>query len=440
MVIDSITKNLSKSRAINARLKKLAVSGPQNARTICDHILAEQTERNIKPNTIEGKTKVLIWLSEYLGNKPFERMTKQDILAYLNHLRKSPIEDPSQRWIGSYNGRVMIISKFFRWLYNKNEPDHRKRAAPECILGIKQLPRQEKSPYKPSDLWDAKEHEIFLKYCPSARDRCYHAMANDLSARPHELLNLRIKDIVFKAAEEMQYAEVLIRGGKTKPRTLPLIDCIPYVKEWMMQHPTGSNHESWLFISEAHNSFGQKLKRDSLLAKYQYQYKDHYFPKLLNDPTVPNADKAIIRNMLTKPWNLYVFRHSALTEKSQILTEHTLRDHAGWTMTSKMPAVYVHYFGNESAKKLLEAKGIIKPGQNSVNVLKTKPCPNCREPNKPDAKFCLKCKMVLSYDAYEVKDKTITDLQEKVQLLIESQKEFQELLKYRDVLEKIGRD
>jgi hypothetical protein len=46
--------------------------------------------------------------------------------------------------------------------------------------------------------------------------------------------------------------------------------------------------------------------------------------------------------MLTKPWNLYVFRHSALTEKSQILTESTLRDHAGWTMTSKMPTVYVH--------------------------------------------------------------------------------------------------
>ena len=31
-------------------------------------------------------------------------MTKQDILDYLNSLRKSTLEDSSQRWIGSYNG------------------------------------------------------------------------------------------------------------------------------------------------------------------------------------------------------------------------------------------------------------------------------------------------------------------------------------------------
>jgi hypothetical protein len=75
---------------------------------------------------------------------------------------------------------------------------------------------------------------------------------------------------------------------------------------------------------------------------------------------VAEADKAVIRNMLTKPWNLYVFRHSALIEKSQMLTESTLRDHAVWTMTIKMPTVYLHYFGTESAKKLLEAKGIMQ--------------------------------------------------------------------------------
>ncbi|MDQ3967156.1 MAG: hypothetical protein M3275_02025 [Thermoproteota archaeon] len=227
-------------------------------------------------------------------------------------------------------------------------------------------------------------------------------MANDMSARPHEILNLRIKDIIFKATDEgIQYAEVLIRGGKTKPRTLPIIDSLPYLKEWLNQHPTSGNIDSWLFVSLADSNVGKKLNRDSLLAKYQYRYKAIYFPRLLQDQTVPEPDKAIIRNMLTKPWNLYVFRHSALTEKSQILTESTLRDHAGWTMTSKMPTVYLHYFGTESAKKLLEAKGVIQHNSISVNVLKSKPCPNCSEPNKPDAQFCIRCKMVLSYDRYK---------------------------------------
>lgn len=27
-------------------------------------------------------------------------------------------EDPTHKWIGSYNGRQMILNKFFRWLYS----------------------------------------------------------------------------------------------------------------------------------------------------------------------------------------------------------------------------------------------------------------------------------------------------------------------------------
>jgi len=121
-------------------------------------------------------------------------MSKQDILDYLNSLRKTTREDISQRWIGSYNGRQIVLSKFFRWLYNPEEPDPRNRSVPLCMKGIKQLPRKEKTPYKPSDLWQSREHNIFLKYCPSIRDCCYHAMAIDMSARPHEILNLKIKE------------------------------------------------------------------------------------------------------------------------------------------------------------------------------------------------------------------------------------------------------
>jgi integrase len=399
-VIDSITIGMSR-KAFNSRLKALARISFKNASTICDYILAEQTEQNIKPSTAESKVKLLIWLSRYLNHRPFEEMTKQDILSYLNSIRKPASVDPQQRWIGSYNGRLRYLLKFFRWLYNKDEPDYRKRGTPQCIQGLRILPRMEKTTYKPTDLWDSREHAIFLKYCPVARDRCYHAMANDTSARPHELLNLKIKDIVFKTTDQgVQYAEILIRGGKTKPRTLPIIDSMPYLKEWIIEHPSGTNKESWLFVSLDHRYFGQKLKRDSMLAKYQYQYKALHFPRLLEDETVPEEDKAIIRNMLTKPWNLYVYRHTALTEKSQILSESTLRDHAGWTMTSKMPGVYLHYFGTESAKKLLEAKGIIKQGGKESSALFSKPCPNCSEPNKPEAKFCGRCRMVLSYDAY----------------------------------------
>ena len=70
--------------------------------------------------------------------------------------------------------------------------------------------------------------------------------------------------------------------------------------------------------------------------------------------------------MLLKSWNLYVFRHGSLTEKSLIVSEAVLRDHAGWTMSSNMPQVYLHYFGAESSKSLLEVKGILNKKDDKV--------------------------------------------------------------------------
>ena len=268
------------------------------------------------------------------------------------------------------------------------------------------MPRREKSPYSPSDLWEPREHVIFLKYCPSIRDRCYHSLANDTSARPHEIVNLRMKDIIFKRTDDRKlYADVLIKGGNTKPRIVPLIDSIPYVKELINYHTNGLNSDSWLFVSNSNTAFGSKLTYDGLSYQYKYFYKSKFFPALLKDDAVRERDKPLIRNLLTKPWNLYIFRHSALTEKSQILKEHVLRNHAGWSMSSKMPQVYIHYFGNESTKSLLQAKGIVRPEdkENDLTSIKYRECSNCLEPNKQGNNFCIKCKMVLSYESYNDK-------------------------------------
>jgi hypothetical protein len=60
----------------------------ENANVICDYIPAEQIEMNIKESTKEGKIKVLLWLSKYLANKTFPQLIKQDILEYLNSLKR----------------------------------------------------------------------------------------------------------------------------------------------------------------------------------------------------------------------------------------------------------------------------------------------------------------------------------------------------------------
>jgi hypothetical protein len=63
-------------------------------------------------------------------------------------------------------------------------------------------------------------------------------------------------------------------------------------------------------------------------------YKKNVFPSLLELPSVPPEDKQKIKELLQKPWNPYVRRHSALTEKSKYLKEHVLRQHSGWSPRS----------------------------------------------------------------------------------------------------------
>jgi UTP-glucose-1-phosphate uridylyltransferase len=134
-----------------------------------------------------------------------------------------------------------------------------------------------------------------------------------------------------------------------------------------------------------------------------------------------------------------------LTEKAQILKEPILKMHAGWSARSQMNLKYEHWFGNESSQSLLEAYGILPQDNHSKDILKPKQCPNCNEPNKPDSKFCAKCRMVLTYDAYnetlesqKEKDSEVQNLKDQMRFLQESHN--LECLKYPQKLAQIARE
>jgi integrase/recombinase XerD len=302
------------------------------------------------------------------------------------------------------------------------EMESSKRPIPDVVKNISSFKRKEQSIYKPTDLWTEQDDALFLKYCPNKRDRCYHMVAHDSSCRPSEILGLKINSMVFKTTGEHQYAEILV-NGKTGSRHIPLFSALPYIKDWLDSHPQRGNPNAYLIPSmdRKHRRFGNKMKSVSLNLIYR-KYKLEFFPALLEDPKVVPEDKQKIRDLLQKPWNPYIRRHSALTQKSTILKEHVLRQHAGWSGRSQMPQKYLHYFGNESSESLLEAYGIIpKDQQQSVDVLRPKQCPNCNEPNKPDSKFCAKCRMVLTYDAY---NETLENQKEKEDKLTGMEERF----------------
>jgi hypothetical protein len=144
----------------------------ENELTICEYIIAMKREVNPRPSHKRNTIQFLSELSKAVGNeKRFIDMTQEDLLCYLDKCRKPENEDPLHKWIGSYNTNLMALSRFFKWLHYPDIDDPKRRSElsslerkPNCIMGIKQLKRKEISCYK--------------------RDRCYHTMARDLSARP----------------------------------------------------------------------------------------------------------------------------------------------------------------------------------------------------------------------------------------------------------------
>ena len=92
----------------------MARANPENAKVVCEFLTTEYNECNIKLSSRLTNIKILCLFNRHLDFKLLSIITKQDILDYLGALRKTESEDTTHKWIGTYNTRQMVISKFFK--------------------------------------------------------------------------------------------------------------------------------------------------------------------------------------------------------------------------------------------------------------------------------------------------------------------------------------
>ena len=126
-------------------------------------------------------------------------------------------------------------------------------------------------------------------------------------------------------------------------------------------------------------------------------------------------------------------RRVSTTEISKRLKDPVLiNEYMGWSQRGNTRQRYQHYYANDSVEAMLVADGLLpannSPGNNGKrDLLKPKQCPNCDESNKPQAKFCAKCKFILSFDAYNEKIEGETEsIKKQLKQLQKDQKEAQE--------------
>jgi integrase/recombinase XerD len=410
----------------------------ENCQILIDYILAMQTEVNPSQTyRIDAINKLKHFAEELHNRKSFRDVTREDIIDFLDNLRKPESVDPLHKWIGTHETYRIILLRFFRWLHRPSDDSipHNKRPKPAIMENIPKIKRKETSIYKPTDLWTEEDDALFYKYCPSPRERCWHAVSRDTGCRPHELLKLKIKDIVLEQRDDGRQVARIRVNGKTGTRNVRIYNSYPRLKEWLANgHPFPGLPDAALFCGSGKKNTGKRLAPHSIGARYEY-YKKIAFPKLLDDPLVLEEDKRKIRELLKKPWNPYVRRHTAATEISKAIKDSVLIDqYLGWSHRGNTRQKYQHYYADDAYEAMLTtmdglapSSGLINNLDKKKNFLKPKQCPHCDESNKPEARFCAKCKFVLSFDAF---NETIeeADKMKKELVEIKAQQQLQQQL------------
>ena len=207
--------------------------------------------------------------------------------------------------------------------------------------------------------------------------------------RSEELLSLRIRDVQFdKYGASLMLPRYTRRRAKkaikhkTGTRSLRLVDSVPDLQKWVEMHPQRDDSDAPLWITK------RKIKRVGDRLEYaQLEYFGLY--KVLK--------KSAREAGIEKDVRPHLIRHMRLTKLATVLTESELRNFAGWSRSSRMPAVYVHVSRRGIDKKILKERGveIEEAERKEVRPLERLKCPRCGTMNSPTGKFCMNCSMVL---------------------------------------------
>lgn len=316
--------------------------------------------------------------SRMLTAKPFldfvkdpEKITKEDVRAYVKWLRKKGVTENTLRL------RVLNLKKFLEFA-----------GFPDLLDGFK--PKKVKRKLPLDNVLNPEDIKEMVKYAKIQRDRAILMCLWDTGARVGELRTLRVRNVDF---DSYGGTVMLAKGNgsedgqKTGQRRIRIIDAVPDLQAWLNMHPYRNDPKAPLFpaVYDGKVNFISERRVDAIL---KYMKK-----------------KAEIQ----KDVSPHKIRHARLTHLAkQGLNEMELRIFAGWEDDSPMPAVYVHMAGGDVEKKLLKMAGIdVEEDREEVKSLEPVVCPRCDRKNPFDAKFC-NCGQVLNVKAAlefeEVKD------------------------------------
>ena len=299
-------------------------------------------------------------LAEHAG-RPFDEMEKADVKDLVEWLHSQDYADGT---IYTYKN---VIRSFWKWM------DPNDREAPSEVAWITMNPPDSDSTL-PKELLSKDDVEKQVDAAKNPRDRALIYMLYETGARIGELIDLTVGDI-----EDRKHGKKVVIDGKTGARRLPLVESVPYINQWLNDHPNPEKDAPlWCKIQQGgpDDQLGYRYIREKILKK--------------------NMERAEI----DKPSNPHHYRHSRASHLATELKEAQLCEWFGWVQGSDVPARYVHLSGRDIDNAYDQMHGLYEPedGEEEPDIVE---CPRCEELNEPDAAFCMRCGFALEIDAAE---------------------------------------
>ncbi len=303
-------------------------------------------------------------ISRELGE--FTIVDQKKLKEYIIEKNESSLSDHTKR---DYR---LILKKFFGWLVDR-----------EFVSWIRV--GNVKGKVGPEDILTADELERVRYQCKLIRDRAIVETLYETAFRPHEFLSLKKNNIKFDNSTTSVYLE----NGKTGSRRVLVINAGPLLANWIENHPL-KDRDAPLWVDMSRNTQDKPLKWAG-------------FNRLI---------KRLVKNAgVQKSISPYLFRHTRLTELANTLTEAQLCEFAGWTLGSKMSAMYVHLSGRNVDDAILKAHGLQK--QETAQIGKTPmKCPRCDNMSEASASTCRNCGLALTLEAARDKVEELDDMKE----------------------------
>ena len=275
-----------------------------------------------------------------------------DILKYLNsdYFNKSNVT--------TQNLYKRHLKKYFRW-----------KGIEEDFLAKIKKKREIKKVFRKEELLSPEDIRLMIENTDNLQYKCLIIVLYETAGREDEIRNVKIGDIT----QYDSYSTIFLNKTKTLQRNLPVVQSIPYINQWLNNHPQKNDINSSFFGRQ----YSGEFKEYSRTGLYLIIKKRSAFLKKRVYP--------------------HLFRHSRLTELAKHLTDAELCRFAGWVIGSKQIRRYIHLVSEDVENKILSIHGITKKEEpKQKTVIEVVKCPRCTYTNSSLDSFCSRCGCVLS--------------------------------------------